>query len=473
MKLTHEFIFNSTGAKCLSHAEYEFKTIGSDTRKDLSALLFIALKGEQFDAHQFLQKAVDAGAKGVMVHDESVVTSEMLETVAVYVVPDTLRALQKMATAYRKKMKAKIIGITGSNGKTTAKEFTSQILSTKFKTHYSAGSFNNHWGVPFSLFEMNETHEIAVIEMGMNHSGEIAELVRIALPDIVTCTMVGRAHIENFGRIEGIAAAKEEIYLTAKDNAIRLFSLDQTYTREMLARSEQLFPRSKKYTFSAHEPTADLFLKVIDILPSGLMIRGHIEQEEVEFLAPIFGPHNIINILAAASIARAVGMSVEEIKDGIHQLKSSWGRNQFLRLKSGAQAIFDGYNANPDSMQALIQNSKLVSVQGQRIAVLGQMRELGDLSMRYHEELGELVGKAQFDAVFFIGADGEAFQKGLSKSHFKNPAIIDTDYSEALGQQLSSMLHSGDVVFLKASRGTRIERFLEPLEPYDFKFKTN
>lgn len=472
MRLTNDFITLTTGAKCLSHADRSFKTVGTDTRKALNDLLFVALRGEQFDGHDYIEQAVKAGAQGVVIHDESKVKAELISQVAVYVVPDTLRALQMLARGYRKRMRSKVIGITGSNGKTTTKEFTAQILSENFNTHYSVGSFNNHWGVPFSLLELNEEHQMAVIEMGMNHAGEIAELVRIADPDLVVCTMVGRAHIENFPQgLKGVAAAKEEIYLNAKDQAVRIYSLDQEETREMWHRGKQIYPRTRILTFSQTDEKADVYLKIERVNISELVLSGRIGTSEVILSVPVFGSHNSTNVLAAITIAHAVGMSSENILMGLKRLKTTWGRNQFVRLASGAQVIFDGYNANPDSMAALLTNSKLVQVQGQKIGVFGQMRELGENSKQFHRELGADAAKAGFDILYFVGVDHESFKQGAEEASFTKPLVCAVDYTPELGQQLKASIQSHDAVFMKASRGTRIERFFEFLEPENFKAK--
>lgn len=472
MRLSKEFISQSTGARCLSHADLDYKTIGTDTRKSLKDLLFVALRGEQFDGHDYIEQALQAGAQGILIHDESKVNSEIIKQVAVFVVPDTLRALQMLARGYRKRMRSKVISITGSNGKTTTKEFTAQILSENFNTHYSVGSFNNHWGVPFSLLELKEEHRMAVIEMGMNHTGEIAELVRIADPDVVVCTMVGRAHMENFPEgLKGVASAKEEIYLNAKDQAIRIYSLDQEETREMWLRGKIIYPRSRILTFSQMNEKADVYLKIEKVNISELVLSGRIGASEVILSIPVFGSHNITNVLAAISVAHSMGMNSESILSGLKRLQTTWGRNQFVKLASGTQVIFDGYNANPDSMAALLKNSKLVTVQGQKIGVFGQMRELGESSKQFHQELGSDAAKAGFDVLYFVGADHEAFKQGAIEAHFAKNIFCGDDYTSEFGHQLKNMIQPTDVIFMKASRGTRIERFFEFLEPQNFKAK--
>ncbi|MCX7977902.1 MAG: UDP-N-acetylmuramoyl-tripeptide--D-alanyl-D-alanine ligase, partial [Bdellovibrionaceae bacterium] len=345
-----------TGGRILRRGEPHFKSIGTDTRKDLTGALFIALKGETHDAHQYLDKALVAGAAGLLIHDESALPVQSGKA-SVVLVPDTLRALQQLGTWSRRLSRAKVVGITGSNGKTTTKEFTAAIISQSMSVHYNEGSFNNHWGVPFNLLQLPVDVDVAVVEMGMNHAGEITRLVEIAEPDVVVCTMVGRAHIEHFGTIDGIAAAKEEIYKAASPQATRIYNLDNHYTLQMHLRHR--YP-GRSLTFSEKQLGADVCLRVVEMDLYSMVVEGHILGESGSARIPVFGRQNITNLMAAAACGAAVGMDPQHIWQGLTRCKTSWGRNQILNLKSGALALFDAYNANPDSMQALMQNIHLL-----------------------------------------------------------------------------------------------------------------
>lgn len=461
-------IVKVTGAQTLSLQEKNFAGIGTDTRADLKGQLFIPLKGEAFDAHQFLEKAVDQGATGLLVHEENEQVQKLKGRVTILKVPDTLKALQRLGTWARREARAKVLAITGSNGKTTTKEFSAALIGTVKDVHYNKGSFNNHWGVPFTLLQLPVSKDVAIVEMGMNHAGELTELVQIAEPDVVVCTMVGRAHIEFFGSIEKIAQAKEEIYEAASSEAIRIYNLDNTQTHNMYVKALEKFPRHKILTFSSEDPRADVHLMIASMTMNELSVKGVIGGQEGSARVQVFGAQNLTNLMAAAALALAAGLSPEEIWKGLPQCKTNWGRNQLVHLKSGAQMIFDAYNANPDSMKALIDNMKLLTVPGRKVGVFGQMRELGSASASLHEELGQWVGQAGFDKVYFIGDDHEAFAVGLAKAGYKNPSLIEKDFKEASGQDLARYLKDGDIAVVKASRGTKLERFVFPCEPLDF-----
>jgi UDP-N-acetylmuramoyl-tripeptide--D-alanyl-D-alanine ligase len=458
----------ATGAQALSRFATQFQSVGTDTRTSLQGQLFIALKGENFDGHNYLEKAVEQGAAGLLVHESSAVLDQLKSKVTVLVVPDTLKALQSLARWVRRSSKAQVIGITGSNGKTTTKEFTAAIIE-KFKSvHYSKGSFNNHWGVPFTLLQMPIDKQVAVVEMGMNHAGEITELVGIAEPDIVCCTMVGRAHIEHFGTLDKIAAAKEEIYEAAKPNATRIYNLDSTPTSRMHEVGVKKFSKARILTFSSQHLSADIYLKLVSMSLQSLQLRGTILGVTGDVTVPVFGAQNLTNLMAAAANGIAVGLTPEQVWQGLAECKTIWGRNQLLKLKSGAEMIFDGYNANPDSMKALLDNVKTLNVSGRKIGVFGEMLEMGALAPTLHEELGELVGATGFDKVYFIGGSAEKFNDGLAKAGYKKSAAVLSEFKAEVADELARDLHPGDMVMVKGSRGMKLERFVTPCEPLNF-----
>ncbi|WP_374029190.1 UDP-N-acetylmuramoyl-tripeptide--D-alanyl-D-alanine ligase [Bdellovibrio bacteriovorus] len=460
-----------TGAQTLSLQEKNFSGIGTDTRVDLKGQLFIPLKGEAFDAHQFLDKAVQQGAAGLLVHEENEQVQKLKGKITILKVPDTLKALQRLGTWARREARAKVVGITGSNGKTTTKEFTAALVGSVKTVHYNKGSFNNHWGVPFTLLQLPPDKDVAVVEMGMNHAGEITELVHIAEPDVVVCTMVGRAHMEFFGTIEKVAEAKAEIYEASSPETVRIYNLDNKQTHNMYVKALEKYPKEKILTFSSEDPRATVHLMISSMNMSELTVKGVIGGKEGTAQVQVFGAQNLTNLMAAASIGLAVGMTPEQVWKGLPACKTNWGRNQLVHLKSGAQMIFDAYNANPDSMKALIDNMKLLTVPGRKVGVFGQMRELGSASASLHEELGTWVGAAGFDKVYFIGDDYEAFNKGLTKAGYKNPSSIEKDYKDSSGQDLANFLKEGDIAVVKASRGTKLERFVFPCNPLDFSEK--
>lgn len=466
-KLLLAEIVKATNAQVLSEKQKEFKGLGSDTRVDLNGQLFVALKGEQFDAHDFLKQALEKKATGFLVSEKEKVPAELLQKATVILVKDTLKALQDLAHFCRKKSPAAVIGLTGSNGKTTSKEFTAAVIGAEKKVHYSKGSFNNHWGVPFSILAEPEGSEVAILEMGMNHHGELTTLCQIAEPDIVVCSVVGRAHIEHFGSVESIAQAKEEIYQHSPQ-ALQIFNLDNPWTLKMYERSKA----SRKLTFSEKKP-ADVSLQIAEMSMSKMKLMGSIAGQKGQAEVEVFGAQNLTNIMVAASCALAVGLKPEKIWQNLSRCKTNWGRNQLVHSKKGAEILFDGYNANPDSMAALIGNISLVKNTKKKIGVFAQMLELGDLSKNLHQELGEKVGQAGFDVVWFYGAEAEAFAAGIRSSGFKKTLIISKSYEDSLASEVASMLDQGDIALVKGSRGMKLERFVLACEPQDFSLDKN
>ena len=471
MKWTLQQIAEWTGGKIVSQNQTEFNEIATDTRKDMTGQIFIALKGDAFDAHAFLDQAVAKGAGALLVHELPEAAEKLAEKVSVILVGDTLQALQDFSHGYRKTLGAKIIGITGSNGKTTTKEFTAQILSQFKKTHYSQGSFNNHWGVPMTLLSTPPDTAFAVVEMGMNHAGEITKLVQIAEPDVVVCTMVGSAHIEFFETRANIAKAKSEIYMESAPETIRIFNQDQDLTFDMMYPVAKKYPESRMLSFSEKNREADVFLKIEELRMKEMKISGIIAAVPGEAVVPVFGKQNLTNLMAAANLAYACGMAPEKIWAALPQCKTAWGRNQFIETKSGAEILFDGYNANPDSMKALLENIPLLKSSGKKIGVFGQMKELGTSASISHFEIGQLAGKAGFSELFFIGEDFSAFSDGVKSSGFAGPAHIENDFSEENGKLLGSLLKIGDVLVVKGSRGARTERFIPYCHPLNWSAK--
>lgn len=459
-------------AQTLSKFATTVKGVGTDSRKNLTGQLFIALRGDAFDGHQFLNQAVQAGASALLVQEVPAGQKAVLDKVTVLQVKDTLKALQNMSHWVRKQMKAKVLALTGSNGKTSTKEFTAQILSGYKVICYSQGSFNNHWGVPFSLLNLDTVHETAIIEMGMNHKGELAELVKIADPDAVVCTMVGRAHIEYFGTQEKIAEAKQEIYLHSNPKSLAIFNLDNPYTKKMYEQAVKTQPQRPKLTFSESEK-ADVQFQLTEATFDGLKLKGFIKGQSGETFIPVFGKHNITNLLAAASLAIAAGLKPEQVWKGLKNCKSHWGRNQKVKLKSGGLALFDAYNANPDSMEALLENIDSLKVKGKKIGVFGQMRELGDQSQHFHNLIGIKAGNVNFSKIFFYGDDFESFQNGVKESGFRGEVHVQKDFSDELAKKLKASIQPDDLVVFKASRGPRLERMLLACDPLDFSLDKN
>lgn len=474
-KMTLQEIVDATGGKSLSQIKDEFSGVGTDTRTDLSGKIFVALKGENFDAHEFLDKALGAGAAALIVHRLPSEARAILEKITVVEVPDTLKAFQALGCYWRRKMNAKILALTGTNGKTTTKEFAAQIIGAKRDVHYSKGSFNNHWGVPMTLLALEPSHEVALVEMGMNHPGELSELCAIAEPDAVAVTMVGRGHLEGLGSVEGVARAKAEIYEASRNDATRVFNVENEHTRKMFERFKPL-SRGQVITFAGvgKAPTGlepDVAFEVVSMDLDSMRIRGQIRGVSGETSVQVFGAQNATNLMAAAALSLAAGLSPEEIWAAIPRCRTVWGRNQWVHLSTGARVLFDGYNANPESMHAAIENFSLIKASGRKFAIIGEMKEMGGYAAQVHYEVGLHVARAGFEGVCFFGPSGEHFAAGLKAGGFAKNQFISDSYEQGLAPRMLPVLDGNDIVLIKGSRGMQLEKVLLDMDPVDFQAK--
>ncbi len=458
-----EDLIKATHGEVVSKNIFEFSGITTDTRKQNSGKLFFALKGESFDAHDFLDKAEQSGCAGLVVHS---IPQNIPANMTVIKVKDTLRALQELSTYWRHKMSATVLGITGTNGKTTTKDFATTLISSKFKTLSTAGNLNNFIGLPLSLLSLDESIEVGVFEMGLSVPGEMELLAKIADADVVAVTSIGRGHLEGMSSVQNIADNKEHLYLHSRADAVRIFNLDNAYTAKMLSRAPK---NSGVLTFSSQNPDATVHFKEVVSTIDFLEIRGTIDGDPGSARIPIFGRHNLSNLMCAAALALAAGVEADHIWKALPRCKGYWGRNQIVKLKSGATVLFDAYNANPESSTALMQNVSRLKLDGHLFGIFGDMLELGAESSSLHKEWGELASKLPFEHLWYVGTEGEAFKAGAELGGFKKNLTITKSYQESLALKVLAMLNPGDIILVKGSRGMKLERVVDLLEPLDFK----
>jgi UDP-N-acetylmuramoyl-tripeptide--D-alanyl-D-alanine ligase len=457
-----ENIIEATGGKLEQKGTIEIDGVGTDTRKDLKNKIFFALKGDSYDAHEFAGTAAAQGA-AVLIIDKKI--PKILAETTVIKVSDTFEALQKFASWHRKNWSGKLIGLTGSNGKTTTKEFCQVILSQKFPTLATKGNLNNHFGVPLTLLELRSEHKFAVIEMGMNHAGEISNLTQMCAPDIVVVTNVGRAHIEHFGTIEAIAHAKEEIYEAALAKTIRIYNLDNQHTATMRARAPG---GCKVFTFSSYAKDVDVSFKEKLLTLDYVEIQGRISKDLGQVKIPSFGRQQVANAMAASCVALACGIDAPLIWKGLAQCKSSWGRGQVIDLESGAKLLFDAYNANPDSVSVAFENFAKLSCRGKKYVVFGDMLELGVIAQSAHQEVGQCLADMGLEGILVIGVKARDVESGLRSKGFKKNIVISDVYEEKLATSFGAVLETGDMVLVKGSRGMHLERVVECFRPQNF-----
>ncbi|MGO9412128.1 MAG: UDP-N-acetylmuramoyl-tripeptide--D-alanyl-D-alanine ligase [Spirochaetia bacterium] len=428
--------------------------VAVDSRKVADGFLFVALPGEKTDGHEFLGEAAAAGAAAFLVSEDQVErrSSHWVGLPAgrgpgVIAVSRTLSGLQGLARFHMSRFPSVTrIGITGSSGKTTTKEIIGAILTRAAPTAVNEGNLNSEIGLPLACFTVSGGHRFAVLEMGMNHRGEMDALADIVRPDAALLTNIGTAHVGLLGSQQEIAKEKKKIFAHFDGRQNAFLHEEERYLdflREGVKGTVILFgPRSTRgYRGSEIQGLG------------GTLI--HWEGFRIRF--PLFGPHNLANALGAISVARELGVPNAEIRDGLEAVTPLFGRSQILR--GPVTVIVDCYNANPDSMAQALSFASEVPWEGRKIAVLGGMRELGAETVEAHRALGEKLRDSPLDLVYLVGAEMEQAWKALAGSPAAARAKWHADL-EGLGEELAGRLVAGDLVLLKGSRGMELERLL-------------
>lgn len=409
--------------------------VSIDTRKIAQNCLFVALKGERFDANTFAAEALANGASYVLIDNLEYFVDDRT-----IVVPDSLIALQQLSAYHRQYLKLPIVALTGSNGKTTTKELINAVLSAKFQTVATVGNLNNHIGVPLTLLSFSTETEIGIVEMGANHQKEIEFLCRIARPDFGYITNFGKAHLEGFGGVEGVIKGKSELYQYLRSADKTAFvNLDDAIQAEKTS-------GIKRYTFALNKP-ADV---VIESITANPFVETIFEGETVS--SHLIGLYNANNINAAACIGRYFGISADRIKKAIEGYVPENNRSQLLQ-KGGNEIVLDAYNANPSSMAAATGNFLQLD-KPDKVMILGDMFELGDESAQEHKALVQsLVGRDDVQ-MHFIGKD--FFANGTTAPHQHFYRDFDAFLASGIVRQLTNK-----TLLIKGSRGMALERVLE------------
>lgn len=423
-------------------ADIAFHGVNFDTRRLEAEQLFVALAGAR-DGHDFVSQAMAQGAAAVL-------ASRPLgaEIPAIYV-KDTQEALQALARTYRESLPIRCVGVTGSVGKTTTKEMIAAVLQKHYRTLKTEGNFNNGIGLPVTVLSMDETHEAAVLEMGMNHFGEISLLTSIARPDIAVITNIGTMHIENLGSREGILRAKLEILEGLSDHGCAVFCGDD----ELLYRAAQEHG-AITYGFGEHNAVRALQTEEQE---GQTVVWSLAFGHPITLTIPTVGRHNVYNALAALTVGLLCGLTEEEIKQGLSEFENT-GMRQHVYEQNGIRIIADCYNAGPESMEAAF--SVLCSAKGRKAAVLGGMLELGDHASAAHYRVGQLAAK-EADALFAYGACSEEYIRGAKEGGLTDARKYDS-HAE-LARELRGWLQPGDTLLCKGSRGMKMEKVLELL----------
>jgi UDP-N-acetylmuramoyl-tripeptide--D-alanyl-D-alanine ligase len=457
IRLSEEQVLKATGAtRSAIGARASYTAVCTDTRHITQGCLFVALKGERFDAHDFLFQAAEGGAAGLLIEKGRDVKLPGPD-VAVYEVANTLEALGRLAHFHRTRFRHPVGAVTGSNGKTTTKEMIAAILATRGPALHTEGNLNNEIGVPMTLFNLEPRHVAAVIEMGMNHAGEIARLAAIAEPNAGLITVIQRAHLEGLGSIEGVAAAKGELFAGLKAGATAVVNVDDPRIAEQ---AKRIAPGVKTLTYG-RAADAQVRLATVEMHGrDGLAIVITWEGMSWPIALNLIGDHNAMNATGAFAMALALGFTPNECVRGLEAAQAHARRLQVVAGLNGVTVIDDCYNANPASMGAALDALSGLAVESRAIAVLGDMLELGAGEATEHSQLG-VKASDQTQLIAFFGERMRiAHTQAEKKLKANTRHFVEI---EPLLAWLKGELRSGDVVLVKGSRGMKLERVVEAL----------
>ena len=421
-----------------------FSAVSKDTRSLHQGDLYVALKGENFDGHAFLNQAADLGAAGALVSDPQPIGLSQI------CVGDTRIALGDLAAEWRRQFKGKLVAITGSNGKTTVKEMCRAILLEAVsddRVLSTQGNLNNDIGMPMTLLSIRQQHDYAVIEMGANHAGEIDYLTHIAKPDIAVITNAGPAHLEGFGSVEKVAQAKSEIYGGLPEKGVAIINLDDDYADYW----QQVCQGKNIVTFSMKDQQADVYAEV----KAGAVYKFKTTVGDVSIAMNVPGRHNVMNALASTAVALTLGVSLEKIASGLQSFSSVSGRLNIQQGLNGARVIDDTYNANPLSLNAAI--DVLTAMDGESYLVLGDMAELGESAAALHFEAGQQARKMGVAKLFAIGDLSRNAVEGFGEG-----AEFFED-RDALIEAMIESMNQSSIVLVKGSRSMAMENVVSAL----------
>jgi UDP-N-acetylmuramoyl-tripeptide--D-alanyl-D-alanine ligase len=435
-------------------SDWKANGVSTDSRQVQAGNLFFAIRGATFDGHAFVKDAVIKGAAACVVSEEWFAKNKHQEAGGKFIVAgDPLKALQMMAGNHRQKHETSVIAVTGTNGKTTCKEMTHAVLQKSFETIATQGNLNNEIGVPLTLLRIEDTTQVAIIEMGADKKGDIAFLCGMAKPDSGVITNVGTAHLQTFGHIENVAATKSELFESLAADGVRFVNVDDAYLQPHAKQTKGLI------SFGIHNP-ADYHGTILSVNEDACAKIEITSPEKISFTIqlPVPGIHNAYHALAASAMGMALGVEHEAIVDALEHyqpLKNRIGIKQF----QGFTILDDTYNSNPDSARAALDTLAMMKHASRRIAVLSDMLELGRVSAEEHFKIGEYAAAKELDALFVTGEESKKIFEGakfLAHAYYfeKKKALIDA---------LRNFIKSGDTILIKGSRSTMMEEVVQHL----------
>ena len=454
---TLDEVLKATGAKVICEAAKAFGDVVTDTRKIAQQVLFVALKGERFNGEDFAAEALKKGAAGVLVgkdcSDENI-NKAKAEQGTVLQVQDTLEAYQQMAHLHRMRFDLPVVAITGSNGKTTTKDLTAAVLSARGPVQKTQANFNNEIGLPLTLLGIEAQHTAAVTEIGMRGLHQIEALAPLAAPTVGIVTNVGETHMELLGSLENIAKAKAELVEAIPAGGTVILNADNPYVAGMRGKARE---GVKVITFGIEQP-ADVKAEAIRTEGDKTIFMVEYENERHEYILPMVGRHNVENALAAVSAGFALGMKAEEIREGLLNLEATKMRFECQEVGQW-HVVNDAYNASPMSMKAAIETLAELVKDGRKIAVMGDMLELGDVEEEAHRQVGRELSDHKFAAVVTRGKLGALIAEGARETGIAEAYTCDSH--EEAAAKLKEILQPGDTVLFKGSRGMAMEKIID------------
>lgn len=423
--------------------------VSIDSRQVRPGDLFVAIDGERFDGHDFLDEAVQRGAAGLLVQRRKACLAR--SDCAVVSVRNTRRALGKLAARYRRDFHLPVVAVAGSNGKTTTKELIAAVLRQRFATLQSEGSFNNDIGVPLTLLNLEPRHQAAVLEAGTNHTGELAPLLRMIQPRLGVITNIGREHLEFFGNVAGVAAEEGELAEALPGDGKLFIHGDSEWTEQICKRCRAPVER---VGFGNDNPWR---ASAIELDEHGCTFEAHspVAALNGRYRVNLLGRHQAINALFALAVGAELGLGREELRNGLADCRPPKMRLQLWEI-NGLRVLDDSYNANADSMRAALQTLKEFPCRGRRLAALGDMGELGRHSAAAHAEAGRCAAESGVRQLFAIGRQASLMAAAAREGGLAN--VSEFSDAEQAAQAIKQFVRPGDVLLLKASRATRLER---------------
>lgn len=467
MEFNAEAFLKATGAKVVREGEKrKCSGIATDTRTLKEGALFFALKGPHFDGHRFCETAFQKGAWGVVTESPLTGSGRTNPFVAgsssptwVFQVSDTLKSLGDIAQWWRRQFDIPCVAITGSNGKTTTKEMAAAILATQWNTLKTEGNFNNLIGLPLMLNRLGKDHQAAVFEIGMNAAGEIRRLTEIADPTVGAVTNASAAHLEKLQTVEAVAEAKAELYETMRSKGIAVYNAEDLLLSELVRRF-----KGRRLSFGMRAGADVCFEHMESAGFDSMELKLSIQGKWMEAKLRTTGAHNVMNAMAACAIALGLGLSVEAMQKGLGDFSPLKMRFEQIQLTNGVRLVNDAYNANPLSMEAAFRAVGSAKRAGRFIAVLGDMKELGESAAALHRETGKKAAAHGVSRLFLIGEFAEYFAEGARDAGLLPESITIAGNEAELTRKIMEVMQAGDVVLIKGSRAMQLENVVEILK---------